>query len=425
MITSSICTIGDEILIGQIVDTNSSKIAQELGAIGVSVKEMRSIADDHDVIISTLSDALKACDIVITTGGLGPTKDDITKAALGELFGSEKMVEHPGQMAKVIEILHSRGLDILDINKLQAVVPEGCEVIVNQFGTAPVMIFRFSQERFGHPATLYALPGVPFEAIGMLPFVLEDIKQKTGVEEVRYKTIMTFGMAESALAKKIEAWEDALPDSMHLAYLPNTLTGVRLRLSIKGSDPVADEAALETEIEKLRAIIGDIIYSDKDDTLESTIGRMLRGTGMTLSCAESCTGGEIAHLLTTISGSSEYFLGSVTSYAVSVKEDVLGVPDEVIKEYGLVSSQVASAMAEGVKRLTGSTYAVATTGLAGADGDEFGNPGGTVWIGVTGPNGTKTFKRQYKNDRIRNIERFAASALDLLRQMIDSDTKSC
>lgn len=425
MITASICTIGDEILIGQIVDTNSSRIAQELGAIGVAVKEMRSIADDHDAIITSLADALRACDIVITTGGLGPTKDDITKEALAELFGSKQMVEHPGQLAKVIDILHSRGLDVLDINKLQAIVPEGCEVLVNQFGTAPIMIFRFPEERFGHPATLYAMPGVPYETIGMLPYVMEDIKQKTSLEEVRYRTVMTYGMAESALAKKIENWEDALPESMHLAYLPNTLTGVRLRLSIKGNDPVADEAALNAEIETLKGIIGDIIYSEQDDTLEGTIGRMLRGTGKTLSCAESCTGGEIAHLLTTISGSSEYFLGSVTSYAVSVKEDVLGVPDEVIKEYGLVSSQVASAMAEGVKKLTGSTYAVATTGLAGKEGDEFGNPGGTVWIGVTGPNGTKTFKKQYKNDRIRNIERFAASALDFLRQMIDSDTKSC
>lgn len=425
MITSSICTIGDEILIGQIVDTNSSRIAQELGNIGVAVKEMRSIADDHNDIITSLTDALSTCDVVITTGGLGPTKDDITKAALGELFGSKRMVEHPGQMAKVIEILHSRGLDILDINKLQAMVPERCEVLVNQFGTAPVMIFNFGAERFGHPATLYALPGVPHEAIGMLPYVMEDIKQKTSLEEVRYRTIMTFGMAESALSKKIEDWEDSLPESMHLAYLPNTLTGVRLRLSVKGMNPEDDEKALDTEIDKLKAIIGDIIYSEQDDTLEGTIGRMLRGTGKTLSCAESCTGGEIAHLITTVSGSSEYFLGSVTSYAVSVKENVLGVPDEVIKEYGLVSSQVASAMAEGVRKLTGSTYAVATTGLAGKEGDEFGNPGGTVWIGVTGPKGTKTIKKQYKNDRIRNIERFAASALDFLRQMIDSDTKSC
>lgn len=423
MISASICTIGDEILIGQIVDTNSSRIARELGSIGIQVKEMRSIADDHEAIVSTLRDALEKNDIIITTGGLGPTKDDITKAALAELYGSRRMVEHEGQMQKVVEILHTRGLDVLDINKLQAYVPEGCEVMVNRFGTAPVMIFRFGPERFGHPSVLYSLPGVPFEAIGMMPDIIEDIRKNARLGKIQHRTVMTYGMAESALSKLLEDWEAGLPADMHLAYLPDPLTGVRLRLTLKSEDTSRDEKALDTEIEKLTHILGSLIYSDHDDTLQSAVGTLLRNSGKTLSCAESCTGGQISHLITSIPGASEYFLGGVTSYAVSVKENVLGVHKETVRKYGVVSSQVAAEMAEAVRKLTGSTYAVSTTGLAGAEGDEYGNTGGTVWIGIAGPNFTRTFRKQYKNDRVRNIDRFAATSLDSLRQMIESDIK--
>ena len=423
MTTASICTIGDEILIGQIIDTNSSYISRELNSIGIRISGMVSIGDDHDRIIKTLGEELSRNDIVITTGGLGPTKDDITKAALAELSGSLKYVEHAGQKEVIYRILHSRGLEVLDINEQQAMVPERCEVIVNRLGTAPIMVFRFGPERFGHPAALYSLPGVPFEALGAVPDIVSDIKKHFKLTNITHRNIMVYGLAESALSKLIEPWEDALPDDMHLAYLPNQLTGVRLRLSVYGGEESDNVSRIEARFAELKKILGDLVYSDEDDTLQGTIGRLLRGSGRTLSAAESCTGGEIAHLITTVPGASEYFLGSVTSYAPSVKTRVLGVPAETIENCGIVSSEVAAAMAEGARRLTGSTYSVATTGWADSYGDER-EPAGTVWVGVAGPNGTKTARFNYRNDRRRNIERFSASALNELRKMIESDSKA-
>lgn len=421
MANASICTIGDEILIGQIVDTNSSRISGALEEIGVRVTRMLSFGDDHDEIVNNLINELKHNEIVITTGGLGPTKDDITKAVLAEISGSREYVVNDGQLKVVHEILHARGLDVLDINKAQALVPDSCEVIVNKLGTAPVMVFRFPASRFGHKATLYALPGVPFEAIGAVPDVISDIKAHESLSDIFHKCVMVFGLAESALSKLIEPWEDSLPEDIHLAYLPNPLTGVRLRLSIFGGERQDEERRIKAEFDRLRPILGDMIYSDKDDTLENAIGAVLRNSGKTLSVAESCTGGKISSLITSVPGSSEYYLGSVTSYAVSVKERILGVPEAIIKEYGVVSSEVAAAMAEGARKATGSDYAVSTTGLAGPGGDER-NPVGTVWIGVAGPNGTKTVTKVYKNDRKRNIDRFAAAALNELRLFIINDT---
>lgn len=420
MTTASICTIGDEILIGQIVDTNSSQIAGALNAAGIRVTRMLSIGDDHDTIISNLENELRVSDIVITTGGLGPTKDDITKKALAELSDSLSYVENAEQAAIVLEILRSRHLEVLDINRRQAYVPDTCEVIPNRLGTAPVMVFRFPKERFGHPAVLYSLPGVPHEATGSVPSIVNDIKAHFRLTDIYHKSVMVFGYAESALAVKIAPWEDALPGDMHLAYLPNMLTGVKLRLSIYGGLREDEERRIDAEFGKLRGILGTAIYADGEDSLEDTLKRLLAGTGKTVSAAESCTGGEISHLITSVPGSSEYYLGSVTSYAIPVKEKVLGVPSATIEEHGVVSGEVAAAMAEGVRRLTGSTYSVSTTGLAGPGGDE-SNPVGTVWIGVSGPHGTVTEMRNYHNDRRRNIQRFAAAALDLLRRYILED----
>lgn len=420
MTTASICTIGDEILIGQIVDTNSSFISRELNAIGIRVPQMLSIGDDHDTIINTLRTLLKANDIVITTGGLGPTKDDITKAALAELSHSRTYVEHPGQKEMVYKILHSRGLEVLDNNIAQAMVPDTCEVIVNRLGTAPIMVFRFDAAEYGHPATLYTLPGVPHEATGAVPDVLNDIKSHYKTTSITHKNIMVYGIAESALAKKIESWEDALPEDMHLAYLPNQLTGIRLRLSVYGGERESDERRIDEQFSGLKDIIGDLIYAEEDSTLQDTIGRLLRGSGETLAAAESCTGGEISHLITTVPGSSEYYLGSVTSYHPSVKNKILGVKYETIEKYGIVSSEVAAEMAEGVRHVTGATYAVATTGFADGSGDER-EPAGTVWVATTGPNGTRTARFNYRHDRKRNIERFASSALNELRlQILDN-----
>ena len=411
MTKAAICTIGDEILIGQIVDTNSAAIAAALESAGVHVSRMVSLPDDREVIINSLRKLLKDNDIVITTGGLGPTKDDITKAALAELSGSTRYVDNLEQKEIVTTILHSRGLDILESNLAQSLVPETARVILNHLGTAPIMVFKIGE------STLYSLPGVPHEALGALPAIIDDIKASFPLSGIIHRTVMTFGMAESALSKLLEPWEVALPADMHLAYLPNTLTGVRLRLSLYGSGAADDEKRLENELSKLKSLLGDLMYSECDDTLENALGRLLNSLGKTVSCAESCTGGEIAHLFTSVSGSSAYFLGSVTSYAVSVKEKVLGVPAEVIERHGVVSSEVAEVMAKGVRKLTGSDFSVSTTGLSGPGGDGI-NPVGTVWVGVDGPLGPRTCRFNYHNDRKRNIERFASAALNFLRLYI-------
>lgn len=416
MIDACICTIGDEILIGQVVDTNSSHLALALEEAGIHVKRMISLGDDKTEIATILSRELSQNALVISTGGLGPTKDDITKAVLGEISGAKGMVTHPGQLEMVHKILRNRGLDALPSNLAQAEVPDTAEVIVNQLGTAPIMVFRKVQGG----GTLYALPGVPHEAVGAIPAIMEDIRKHQPLDSILHRNIMVYGIAESALSEKIAPWEDALPADMHLAYLPNPLTGIRLRLSIYGGNAQEQDARMEAQLEQLKALLGPLVYAPKDSDLETTVGELLKAAGKTLSAAESCTGGEIAHLITSVPGSSAYFLGSVTSYAVSVKEKVLGVSPAIIREKGVVSSEVAAAMAEGVRRVTGSDYAVSTTGLAGPAGDEF-NPVGTVWIGVAGPKGTRTVRYCFKNDRNRNIERFAASALNFLRLTLQEE----
>ena len=368
MITASICTIGDEILIGQVTDTNSGQLAWALEETGVQVKRMVSVGDERAEILEVLRKELKENDIVITTGGLGPTKDDITKAVLAELSGSTRMVEHAGQLEMVIRILHGRGLDVLPANRAQALVPEKADVIVNQLGTAPIMVFR----NLEGGASLYALPGVPHEAVGAIPAVLEDIRAHYPLLPILHRNLMVYGIAESALSALIAPWEDALPADMHLAYLPHPLTGIRLRLSIYGDADGKGAQRIDAAWDQLKKLLGDKVYAQKDSSLEEAIGEML------------------------IQRIEEQFFD------------------------GVVSAEVAAAMAEGVRALTGSDYAVATTGLAGPGGDEH-NPVGTVWIGVSGPGGTRTISHCFKHDRKRNIERFAASALDFLRKMLVSD----
>ena len=421
MTTASICTIGDEILIGQIVDTNSSHISRALNSLGIRVTRMLSIGDDHDIIIEGLKSELEKNDIVIVTGGLGPTKDDITKQALAELSGTDTFKTDDRQLEIIHRILSSRGIDILDINIAQASVPETCEVIPNRLGTAPVMVFRFPEERFGHKTTLYSLPGVPFEALGALDDIKEDIRNHFDISDIYHKTVMTFGIPESSLSKMLDEWEDALPEDMHLAYLPNPLTGVRLRLSIYGGDRAEEEARIEAQISQLKEILGDALYSDEDDSLERCIGKMLASAGKTVSAAESCTGGLISSLFTSIPGSSEYYLGSVTSYANSVKSGVLGVPEEIIRENGAVSEECVKAMAEGVRRITGSDFSVATSGIAGPGGGSEEKPVGLVWIAVSSQMGTEAYRMVFKGDRKRNIDRFASNALNLLRKKIKNE----
>ena len=424
MTTASICTIGDEILIGQIVDTNSAHISRALNDLGIRVSEMVSTGDRLADIISTLENGLRKNDIVIVTGGLGPTKDDITKKALAMLSEAEGWNRNPEQLEIIHRILSARGLDALEINLAQADVPDTCTVIPNRLGTAPVMAFDFPEERFGHKATLYSLPGVPFEALGALNDVMADIRSKFSVSDIYHKTVMTFGIAESALSEMISDWEDNLPEDMHLAYLPNPLTGVRLRLSIYGGDRQVQETRINERLIALKGILGEQMYSDEDDTLEMCIGKLLQGTGKTISTAESCTGGSIAAMLTSVAGSSEYFLGSVVSYANSVKSGVLGVEEKIIAEHGAVSSECVAAMADGVRKLTGSDFSIATSGIAGPGGGSDVKPVGLVWIGVSSQKSTETFSMVFKGDRKRNIERFAANALNILRKKLVNELNS-
>ena len=425
MKTAAICTVGDEILIGQIVDTNSSAIAVELNKIGVKVCRMVSISDDGTDIKHSIKSLLHYFDIVIITGGLGPTKDDITKKALAELSGSRGDTFHEGQMQVIERILAHRGIEMSDINRAQAVVPDTCEVILNRKGTAPGMIFRFPSTAFAHCPVLYSLPGVPYEAIGLLPDVMADIRSHFALDSIYHKTITTYGIAESSLAKMIGPWEDALPADMHLAYLPNPLTGVRLRLSIYGGDRDEEIKRIDLEFAKVMPIIGDAVYGEGDDTLQSIIARKLVQNSRTLSVAESCTGGFLASLFTAMPGASKYFYGSVTSYDNSVKENILNVPIETIAEHGAVSSECAEAMALGVCKALNTDFAVSTTGIAGPDGGSEDKPVGTVWVAVAYPDAehpgkTAVLSRMFRfnNDRSTNIQRFAGSALNLLRSVL-------
>ena len=427
MKTAAICTIGDEILIGQIVDTNSSAIAIELNNIGIKVCRMISISDDGTDIKQSIKSLLHNFDIVIVTGGLGPTKDDITKKALAELSGSRGDIFHEGQMQVIERILAHRGIDISDINRAQAIVPDTCEVMVNRKGTAPGMIFRFSPADFTHCPVLYSLPGVPFEAIGLLPDVMADIRRHFALDSIYHKTITTYGIAESTLAKMIEPWEDALPSDMHLAYLPNPLTGVKLRLSIYGGDRDEEITRIDREFAKVMPVIGDAVYGEGDDTLQSVIAKRLTESGLTLSVAESCTGGFLASLFTAMPGASKYFYGSVTSYDNSVKENILNVSIGTIAEHGAVSRECAEAMALGVSRALNTDFAVSTTGIAGPDGGSEDKPVGTVWVGVAYPDTDHPGKTavisqmfRFNNDRYTNIQRFAGSALNLLRTVLCS-----
>ena len=431
MTTASICTIGDEILIGQIVDTNSSKISQALNRIGVKVRYMLSIGDDRNEIITKLNKCLEQTDIVIVTGGLGPTKDDITKEALASLSGATGYKESPEQLAIVKRILGARHIEMLDINLAQAQVPDSCEVIPNRLGTAPCMKFRFDASKYGHTAMLYSLPGVPYEAEGLLDDILEDIKKHFTLEKIIHKNIITYGVPESVLSKQIEDWEDALPEWLHLAYLPNSTIGIRLRLSCYGADDDTRTARMDEEIEKLREILGNTIYGTGDDTLQSILPRLLKcppeaAYQETISVAESCTGGHLSELITSVPGCSRYYNGSVTSYSNQVKINVLGVNPETIANFGAVSRECAEEMARGVLNLMDTDYSIATTGIAGPDGGSTEKPVGTCWIAVahkdrfTGEIEVATKKvLSMSASRDVNIKRFASNALDLLRRFAD------
>lgn len=416
MIKASICTIGDEILIGQIVDTNSSHFAKALNSIGVMVTSMVSTSDNEQEIEKTICSLASENDVIIITGGLGPTKDDITKSTLGKLTGATGTYQSKEQLDILTNILTSRGIALSDINIAQSIVPNSCKVIPNYKGTAPNMQFELPASRYGHSVLLFSLPGVPFEAIAAIEPVMNSIKEHFKLQDITHKTICTFGIPESTLAKMIETWEDNLPKQLHLAYLPNPLLGVRLRLSAYGVEKDEAEAAIDREIPKLKELIGNAIYGYGEYSLPLCLRDIITRQGKTLSVAESCTGGFMAHLITSVSGASEYFYGGVVSYDNSIKINVLGVDKEIIEKYGAVSSQCAEAMAAGVKRLMKTDYAIATTGIAGPNGGTEEKPVGLVWVGIASPEGVFSTSFRFVASREINIERFASHAINYFRE---------
>jgi nicotinamide-nucleotide amidase len=409
---TSIITIGDEILIGQIVDTNSAYIAKQLNNIGIYVKEMLSISDDKEAIINALNNTARQGRIVIITGGLGPTNDDITKKVLAEYTHAQRMVTHEAQLAVIKTITTNRKISMNALNRKQAEVPDTCEVIVNRIGTAPGMWFEYGG------AILVSLPGVPFEMQALMDDVLLKLQQCVKLSAIFHRTLATYGLPESILAERIAPWEKALPPHIKLAYLPNPSTGVKLRLSVYDVQSDAVAAECEVQIARLRALLGDIIYGEEPDTLEQTVGKLLCEKGATVAVAESCTGGKIASLLTSVAGCSAYFKGAVVAYDNAVKTSALGVRLDTLQTYGAVSLQVVEQMATGVKQALHTDYAVATSGIAGPDGGTSEKPVGTVCIAIASPAGVTSEQLYFSTDRQRNIERASASALNMLRLIL-------
>lgn len=408
---AEIIIIGDEILIGQIVDTNSAWISTRLNDTGITVTRKLSVGDTAEEIAWALGEAMEACDIVIVTGGLGPTKDDITKLALADFFGCG-MVRDEATHERNRRVLEARGVDFNELNRSQSMVPECCTVLLNDNGTAPGMWF----ERGGK--VLVSLPGVPFEMKALMTeSVLPRLAGHFSLKEVIHRTAITFGLAESVLAATIAGWEDDLPEWLRLAYLPSP-SQIRLRLSAYDVDGRTGEEEIGRRFGVLEQMIPDYIIGYGDDTVASVTAGLLSGRGLTLSVAESCTGGALSAKFTEISGASEYFLGSVVSYSNDVKTGVLGVSAEDINEYGAVSRQVAVQMAEGVRRICGSDYAIATTGVAGPTGGTPEKPVGTVWIAVAAPGKTFAGKFTFGKLREQNIERASATAVNMLRLIL-------
>ncbi len=402
-----IITIGDEILMGQILDTNAQYIARRLTEIGVEVVEELSIPDKREEIYETVDYAMQEADLILVTGGLGPTKDDVTKKVLAEYFGS-RLVFNPQAMKWLEELLRNRNLPMNENNKSQAFLPDNCRILRNLKGTASGMWFEKGWK------SLISMPGVPFEMEHLMDtYVIPDLKAKYPHLQLEYRMLKVYDVPESQLAQHLETWENVLEDGLKLAYLPSP-GWVKLRITAKG------EAVkhLEDTYESLKKMLEGMRYVEGEDVLEKQIGDMLRRKGVTIATAESCTGGEIAHMITSVPGSSTYFKGSVVAYANEVKVNVLGVQATDLEREGAVRNGSAMQMAEGVKKLMHTDYAVSTSGVAGPDGGTPEKPVGTVWIGVATPDKTFVRKFVFSFTRERNMAKAAVKALELLMMEI-------
>lgn len=406
--TAEIINIGDELLIGQVVNTNAAWMAAILNKSGIRVGHISSISDSPEAIIRELDEASDRADAILITGGLGPTKDDITKKVLADYFKA-RMIFHEPTFEHVRELFALRNYEVTAVNRLQAEIPDNCIPLPNKNGTAPGMWF----DQYGK--VYVSMPGVPFEMKAMMEEqVLPRLRNRFNLGFIFHITIMTHGLGESRLAEKIEDIENQLPEYIKLAYLPQPGI-VRLRLTAQGKG----EEFLKNELEKQRRAISeripDLIFGYNDISMEEVVGQLLLKSKATVSTAESCTGGYVAHLITSIPGSSAYFSGSIVSYSNEIKIRELGVSASDIDKYGAVSQQVVEQMAAGVREKLGTDYAMATSGIAGPDGGTEEKPVGTVWIAIATPDGVKSKLHLFGEHRGRNIRRSALAAMDMLR----------
>lgn len=408
---AEILTIGDELLIGQVIDTNSAWIGQQMNLIGIRIERITSISDNAAEILSNLADALKRSDVVLVTGGLGPTRDDITKQTLCTFFNT-KLVFNPEAYNDIETFFKRKGLAITELNRQQALLPESCVSITNPIGTARGMWFETNGR------IVVSMPGVPFEMKGMMAdYVLPQLAKLTGNHAIVHKTIMTTGIGESFLAARIETWENQLPENMKLAYLPSPGM-VRLRITATGTDFALLKQAVDEQVDRLIPLASDYIYGYDDEQLEQVIGQLLKQKDASLSTAESCTGGYVSHLITSVPGSSAYFMGSVVSYSNHVKMNQLGVTYSSLVQHGAVSKQVVEQMALGANHLLQTDYAIAISGIAGPDGGTDEKPVGLVWIAIAGPKGVQSQEFRFGDERDRNIRRAALAALNMLRKIL-------
>lgn len=407
---AEIINIGDELLIGQVVNTNASCIAEQLNKIGVEVIRISVISDKREDIIQSLKEACGRADIVLITGGLGPTNDDITKYTLCDYFNC-KLVFDEENFNRISEFFCLRGLNVTELNRKQAEVPDKCRVIPNYNGTASGMWFEDNGK------IIIAMPGVPYEMKEMVSnyIIPEFVKEST--IQIAQKTVKIHGIGESFLADKIKDWELNLPSSIRLAYLPQPGL-IRLRLTVKGRKEENLSLLIESQISELFSIIPEYIYGFEDETLEKVVGNLLLKNHKTLSVAESCTGGFISHLITSIPGCSTYFKGSVVAYSNEIKIQLLGVNPETLENYGAVSEQTVIEMARGVKGKFNTDYSIAVSGVAGPGGGSKEKPIGTIWVAVASSDKIVTRKFLHGEDRGRNITKAALSALNELRLII-------
>ena len=414
---AEIITIGDEILIGQVVDTNSAWMAEKLNLAGIAVVQITSISDRAKHIIEALDKAQERADLILITGGLGPTNDDITKKTLADYFGG-KLVESAEAMENIKRLLANRGVPVINLNKEQALVPDNCTPIPNVQGTAMALWFEQNEKVF------VSMPGVPYEMKTIMEDeILPRLSSFSDNIAIEHKTILVVGYPESVLSDKLKHWEANLPTDLKLAYLPSP-GKIRMRFSIAGIDRTLLKQKIEEQITMLKEIIPDSIANFDASPIQETVGQLLRKYGKTVSTAESCTGGKIAHYFTSIPGSSDYFQGSVVAYSNKVKAEVLGVSNSSLEQFGAVSKEVVEGMAQGARTLFGTDYTVATSGIAGPGGGTKEKPVGTTWIAVASSMGTKSEVFVMGTYRERNIEKSTITALDLLRKLILQENDS-